>query len=80
MQNRGWLDMTNLLKAARAPNENQVEVAKIKLKDVARTWWLAEETTPEKLITWDKLSKGFYERFFPAIAKKEMEEQFIWLQ
>ena len=33
-----WLiDMTDLLKAARIPGENQVEVAKIQLKDVART-------------------------------------------
>ena len=68
-----WLiDTTDLLKAARVPNENQVEVAKIQLKDVARTWWLAEEATLEKPITWDQFSKGFYERFFPATAQKEI--------
>ena len=73
-----WLiDTTDLLKAARIPDENQVEVVKIQLKDVARTWWLAEEARLEKLITWDQFSKGFYERFFPATAQKEMEEQFI---
>ena len=39
-----WLiNMTDLLNAARIPSENQVEVAKIQLKDVARSWWLAEE-------------------------------------
>jgi len=76
-----WLiDTTDLLKAARVPDENQVEVAKIQLRDVARTWWLAEEATLEKPITWDQFSKGFYERFFPATAQKEMEEQFIRLQ
>ena len=33
-----WLiDTTDLLKAARVPEEDQVEVAKIQLKDVART-------------------------------------------
>jgi len=33
-----WLiDNTDLLKAARVPEENQVEVVKIQLKDVART-------------------------------------------
>ena len=72
--------MTDLLKAARIPAENQVEVAKIQLKDVARTWWLAEEARLEKPISWDQFSKGFYERFFPATAQKEMEEQFIRLQ
>ena len=39
-----WLtDTTDLLNAARVPQENKVEVAKIQLKDIARTWWLAEE-------------------------------------
>ena len=56
-----------------------MEVAKIQLKDVARTWWLAEEATLEKPITWDQFSKGFYERFFPTTAQRDMEEQFIRL-
>jgi len=61
-----WLvDRTDLLKTARAPDENQVEVAKIQLKDVTRTWWLAEEARLEKPITWGQFSKGFYERLFP---------------
>jgi len=39
-----WLvDMTNLLNAARVPTEDQVEVVKVQLAEVARTWWLAEE-------------------------------------
>ena len=37
------LDTTDLMKAARIPDENQVEVAKIQLKDMARTWWPAQE-------------------------------------
>jgi len=76
-----WLiDTTDLLKAARVPEEDQVEVAKIQLKDVARNWWIAEEARLEKPITWDQFSKSFYDRFFPTTAQKEMEEQFIRLQ
>ena len=76
-----WLIYTtDLLKAARIPDENQVKVVKIQLKDEARTWWLAEQARLERPITWDQFSKGFYERFFPATAQKEMEEQFIKLQ
>ena len=67
------------MNAARVPKENQVEVAKIQLKDVARTWWLAEEARLEKPITWDQFSKSFYDRFFPITAHKEMEEQVIRL-
>jgi len=37
-----WLINTiNLMKAAQISNENQVKVAKIQLKNVARSWWLA---------------------------------------
>ena len=76
-----WLtDTTDLLNAARVPKENQVEVAKIQLKDIARTWWLAEEARLEGPVTWDTFSKSFYSRFFPATAQKDMEEQFIRLQ
>ena len=42
---------TDLMKVARIPDENQVEVAKIQLGDVVRTWWLAEEARLEKPIT-----------------------------
>ena len=75
-----WLiGTTDLLNAARVSEENQVEVAKIQLKDIARTWWLAEEARLEKPITWDQFSKSFYNRLFPTTAQKEMEEQFIRL-
>ena len=48
-----WLiDTTDLLKAAWIPEEDQVEVTKIQLKDMARTWWLAEEARLDKPITW----------------------------
>ena len=41
-----WLiDTIDLLTAARILAENRVEVIKIQLKDVARTWWLAEEAS-----------------------------------
>ena len=67
-----WLvDTTYLLKAAHVPDENQVEVVKIKWKDVARIWWLVEEAKLEKPITWDQFSKSFYERFSPDGIKRD---------
>jgi hypothetical protein len=76
-----WLsDMTELMIAARIPEDNQVEVIKLQIKDVAKSWWKAEEATLQKPISWDQFSKSFLERFFPKTAKKEMEEQFIKLQ
>jgi len=76
-----WLtNTTDLLNAARVPQESQVEVAKIQLTDIARIWWLAEEARLERPITWTTFSKSFYSRFFPATAQEEMEEQFIGLK
>ena len=76
-----WLvDMTNLLNAARVPAEDQVEVVKVQMTDVARTWWLAEEERLEKPVTWERFSESFYERFFPKTARREMEQQFINLR
>ena len=76
-----WLiDTTDLLKAARVPDENLVEVTKIQLRDVARTWWLAEEARLEKHIALDQFLESFDERFFLKTVQKEMEEQFIRLQ
>ena len=81
LETEQWLvDTTDPLKATRISDESQVEVAKIQLKDVTRTWWLAEEARLEKPISWDRFSMVFYERFFLAIAQKEMKEQFIKLQ
>ena len=46
-------------------------MAKIQLRDVARTWWLVEEMKQKKAITWDQFSKSFYERFFPDGIKRD---------
>ena len=62
------------MKAAQIIDENQVKVTTIQLKDVARTWWLAEEARLEKPITSDQFLKSYYERFFLITAQKEMEE------
>jgi len=49
---RKWLINTiDLSKAARILDESQVELAKIQLKDVDKTWWLAEEARLDKAIT-----------------------------
>ena len=73
-----WLvDMTNLLNVARVPAEDQVEVVKVQLADMARTWWLAEEERLKRPITWERFSESFYERFFPKTARREIEQQFI---
>jgi len=69
-----WLvDMTNLLNATRIPKDDQVEVIKIQLIGVARTWWIVEEEGLEKLVPWEKFTEIFYERFSPRTARREIE-------
>jgi len=74
------MDMTNLLNASRVPKDEQVQVVKVQLTDVARTWWLAEEERLEPPIAWEQFMDSFYERFFPKTARRKMEQQFINLQ
>ena len=72
-----WItDMEDLLKAAKIPEADRVEVIAVRLTDVARTWWLAEKFSLTPPITWEMFSDGFFERFFPLTAQREMEEQF----
>ena len=72
--------MTNLLNVAHAPKDEQVEVVKVQLTNVARTWWLAEEERLKPPIAWEKFMDSFYDRFFPKTARREMEQQFINVQ
>ena len=55
--------MINLLNAAHVPNDNQVEVIKTQLIDMARTLWIAEEERLEKPVAWEKFPENFYEQF-----------------
>lgn len=81
LQAEQWLvDTANLLRAAGIPDVDQVEVIKIQLTDIARTWWLAEEDRLEKPVAWSQFSASFYKRFFPQTARREMEDQFIRLK
>ena len=68
--------MTNFLNAACVPKDEQVEVVKIQLTDVVRTWWLAEEERLEPRIAWEFMN-SFYERFFLKTTLRKMEQQFI---
>ena len=45
------IDTIDLMRATWIPKEDQLEVTKIQLKDIARTWWLVEEVRLEKLIS-----------------------------
>ena len=68
-----WLlDVTNLLQGANFPEAEQVKIVKVQLVDIARTWWAVEETKLTESVSWKQFTDSFYERFFPACAKKEM--------
>ena len=42
--------------------------------------WLAEEAKTQAPYTLKKFSDGFFERFFPELAQKDLEERFIALK
>lgn len=49
----------------------QVDVVKMQLTDVARTW-KSEETILERSIVWNIFFDGFYVRFFPLTAQDDI--------
>ena len=65
------MDTTSLLNVVCIPAEDQVEVVKIQLTDIARTWWLAQDEQLVKSITRKEFSKSFNERFFPKIVRRD---------
>ena len=76
-----WLvDTENLLVAARVPEIDRVDVVKIQLSGVARSWWLAEESHLPKPVSWKTFAEVFLAKFFPDTAKSEMEQKFINLR
>ena len=76
-----WLLKTEqLLKAARVPEEERVDVVGIQLTDLAHIWWTNEsERLGPGPIFWDVFAAVFLEKFFPSTARYEMERRFITL-
>ena len=75
-----WMVKTEqLLKAARVPEADRVDVVSIQLTDLAHIWWTNELTRLEAPVTWETFSEAFLEKFFPETAKFEMERKFTHL-
>lgn len=72
--------MKTLLKAARIPKENRVEVMYIQLTNVARICWQAKEVRHQELLILETFVVAFHARFFHASAKREMRKKFLELQ
>jgi len=66
-------DTENLLIAARVSEADRVDVVKIQLSGLARTWWLAEESRLPRPVSWKTFSEVFLAKFFPDTGKAEME-------
>ena len=81
LEEEQWLvDTENLIAATNIPADNHVEVVKIQLTNITRSWWLAEEQRLTKPISWKYFTDNFYERLFPKTAQREMEQQFVSLK
>ena len=81
LESEQWItDVENLLEVANVPATDYVKVVRVQLTDVARTWWLAEVAKTQAPHTWKQFSDGFFKRFFPESAQKDLEERFIALK
>jgi len=77
LQAEQWLVKTEqLLKAARVPEADRVDVVSIQLTDLAHLWWTNEMERLGVPATWDMFTEAFMDKFFPETAKFEMERRF----
>jgi hypothetical protein len=65
-----------LLKAARVPEMDKVDVVSIQLTDIAHIWWTNEMVRIGEPATWETFAEAFLDKFFPETAKIEMERRF----
>ncbi|XP_020272013.1 uncharacterized protein LOC109847181 [Asparagus officinalis] len=72
--------MDHLLRAAKIPDEDRVDIVQLQLINVARTWWDAEEEKLPRPISWEIFRESFLEAFFPKTARLEMQRQFVMLR
>ncbi|XP_020243711.1 uncharacterized protein LOC109821969 [Asparagus officinalis] len=76
-----WLQtMDRLLRAAKIPDEDRVDIVQLQLSNIARTWWDAEEEKLPKPVSWETFQESFLEAFFPKIARLEMHRRFVMLR
>ncbi|XP_020242930.1 uncharacterized protein LOC109821149 [Asparagus officinalis] len=72
--------MDRLLRAAKIPDEDPVDIVQLPLINVARTWWDAEEEKLPRPISWEIFRESFLEAFFSKTARLEMQRQFVMLR
>ncbi|XP_020270910.1 uncharacterized protein LOC109846096 [Asparagus officinalis] len=76
-----WLQtMDRLLRAAKIPDEDRVDIVQLQLVNVARTWWDAEEEKLPQPISWETFRESFLETFFPKTSRLDMQRQFAMLR
>ncbi|XP_020263147.1 uncharacterized protein LOC109839126 [Asparagus officinalis] len=72
--------MDRLLRAAKIPDEDRVDIVQLQLSNVAKTWWDAEEEKLPKPVSWGTFRESFLEAFFLKTARLEMQRQFVMLR
>ena len=56
------------------------EMSRVRSGEQSGEQRLAEEAKTQVPHTWKQFSDGFFEKFFPELAQKDLEERFISLE
>ncbi|XP_020264431.1 uncharacterized protein LOC109840265 [Asparagus officinalis] len=72
--------MDRLLRTAKIPDDDRVDIVQLQLSNVARTWWDTEEEKLPKPVSLETFRESFLEAFFPKTARLEMQRQFVMLR
>ncbi|KAJ6815407.1 uncharacterized protein M6B38_317565 [Iris pallida] len=76
-----WLkNMERTLKMARTPDDLKVEVASMRLFNLARAWYREEPQLAVPQVLWTDFKTLFKDKFFPEVEQDELRMQFEALQ
>ncbi|KAJ6810042.1 uncharacterized protein M6B38_157475 [Iris pallida] len=76
-----WLENAErTLRMANIPDDTKVEVASMRLFDLARAWYREDPQLAESHVSWIDFKTLFKEKFFPEVERDELRMQFEVLQ
>ncbi|KAJ6816900.1 uncharacterized protein M6B38_416365 [Iris pallida] len=76
-----WLENAErTLRMANIPDDTKVEVASMRLFDLARAWYRKDPQLAEPHVPWTDFKTLFKEKFFPEVERDELRMQFEGLQ
>jgi len=78
---RAWLkEMEKAFSLVKVEEEQKTDFASYFLKGEANYWWESKKALEEGVVTWNRFTDLFLEKYFPRFMKNQMEIKFLELK